>query len=100
KILDIEAAFSREWRLEERLAGYRMPGLVERLAATTRKLSLRNAQALAKKLAATTERLGTGSTAEGFAALQAMRPLILAGGHADAQTVVDILDGTREIARP
>jgi hypothetical protein len=100
KILGLEEAFSREWRLEERLAGYRMPRLTNRLAAATRRLSMRNAQALAKKLHGAAEALGMGSTAEGFAALQALRPLVAASGHEDAPLVVAVLDGTHDVARP
>ena len=44
--------------------------------------------------------LSTGSTAEGFKALQSLRPYVAASGHPEAAMVLKIMDGTRDITQP
>ncbi len=100
KILGLEEAFSREWRLEERQTGYRLPGLVERLAATVRRISDPAAPELARGLAATAEGLGQNRTAETYAAMHALRPLVEANSGRSAGLLLPVLKGTSDIATP
>jgi MFS family permease len=100
KILGLEEAFSREWRLEERIVGFRLPSLVSRLAGIVRRLRVRNAQALGKQLMASVEPLGAGDTVATFAALQDFRQTIERSDHPDARLVLLLMDGTADIVRP
>ena len=100
KILDWEESFSREWRREEKVVGYRLPGLVARLGNVLRKRSTEESSQHSRLLTRAAAALSTGSTAEAFRALQMLRPYVAASGHADAAMVLKIMDGTREIARP
>jgi hypothetical protein len=100
KIFDWEESFSREWRREERILGYRLPNLVARLGSALRRRSSSESSQHSKLLVSAAEALSTGSTAEGLAALQGLRPYVETSGHAEAALVLKLLDGTREIAQP
>jgi hypothetical protein len=100
KILNWEEAFSREWRREEKVVGYRLPGLVGGLGNALRKLSTAESSQHSKLLVRAASALSGGGTAEAFAALQALRPYVAASGHPDAGTVLKIMDATSDIAQP
>lgn len=99
KILDLEEAFSREWRLEERLTGHRLPGLIERLAAAVKRMPGRQYGELAARIRASALPASTDDTADAFAAMQALAPLVETSRHGDAAMVAMLLQGTREVAR-
>jgi len=99
KILDLEEAFSREWRLEERLTGHRLPGLIERLATAVKRIPGRQSGELAERIRASALPASTDDTAEAFAAMQALAPLVETSGHGDAAMVALLLKGTHDIAR-
>ena len=80
--------------------GYRLPGLVERLGNTMRRLSTAESVQHSQLLTRAAAALSTGSTAEGFKALQALRPYVAASGHPEAAMVLQIMDGTRDITQP
>jgi HEAT repeat protein len=96
KILGIEEQFARNWRREQRMPGYCLPALLSRLAKSLDAKDKRTevARATLQQAAAG---LGTGPTAESFAALRALRPLIAASPHSEALPVVELIDGTRDI---
>lgn len=100
KILEFEANFSREWRREEQIAGYRLPGLIGRLSGMLKRLSSEESSRHSRLLANAAATLGNGSTGEAFAALQELRPYVAASGHAEAPVVLKIMDGTRGITQP
>jgi HEAT repeat protein len=100
KILDLEESFSREWRHEEKVVGYRLPGLVGGLGDALRKLSTEESSQHSQLLVRAASALSSGGTAEAFAALQALRPYVAASGHPDAGTVLKLMDATRDIAQP
>ena len=100
KILDLEASFSREWRREEQIAGYRLPGLISRLSGILKRLSSEESSRHSRLLSNAAATLGNGSTSEAFAALQALRPYVAASEHGEADMVLKIMDGTREITQP
>lgn len=100
KILDWEESFSREWRHEEKVLGYRLPGLFSRLSDSLRKRSTEEASQQSRLLMQAAAALSSGSTLEAFRALQALRPYVAASGHPEAGMVLKLLDGTREIERP
>jgi hypothetical protein len=100
KILDRERSFSREWRREERMLGYRLPGLIVKLGKTLRRRSSSESSQHSRLLTDAAEALSTGSTSEGFAALQGLRPYVAQSGHPDAPIVLKLLDGTRGILVP
>jgi MFS family permease len=100
KILDFEANFSREWRREEHIAGYRLPGLIGRLGGMLKRLSSEESSRHSRLLSNAAATLGNGSTSEAFAALQALRPYVASSDHDEAAMVLKIMDGTREIAHP
>jgi hypothetical protein len=100
KILDWEEDFSREWRREEKVTGYRLPGLVGGLGEALRKLSTEESSKHSKLLMRAASALSGGGTAEAFAALQALRPYVAVSGHPDAGIVLKIMDATRDIAQP
>jgi hypothetical protein len=100
KILDWEESFSREWRREEKVIGYRLPSLVERLGTAMRRRSTDESVQHSRLLTQAAAALGTGSTGEVFKALQALRPYVAASGHPEAAMVLQIMDGTRDIAQP
>jgi hypothetical protein len=100
KILDCEESFSREWRGEEKVVGYRLSDLLGRLGRALQKLSTAESTRHSKLLNRAAAGLSTGSTTEAFAALQTLRPYVAASGHAEAATVLKIMDATRDIAQP
>ncbi len=100
KILGWEESFSREWRQEERVAGYRLPGLVGGLGNRLRKLSTAESSKHSQLLTRAAAALSSGDTAAAFAALPALRPYVAASGHPDAGLVLKFMDATRDIARP
>ena len=100
KILDWEESFSREWRREEKVIGYRLPSLVERLGTAMRRRSTDESVQHSRLLTQAAAALGTGSTGEVFKALQALRPYVAGSGHPEAAMVLQIMDGTRDIAQP
>lgn len=99
KILGIEEQFARNWRREQRMPGYCLPALLNRLAKTLDIKDLRVA-VLRADLQQAAASLGTGSTSEALRAIRAMRPLMAASPQDEAQPVVELIDGTREIAHP
>jgi HEAT repeat protein len=100
KILDWEESFSREWRREEKVVGYRLPGLVERLGAALRRRSTEESTAHSRLLTQASAALSTGSTVAGFQALLALRPYVAKSGQPEAAMVLQIMDGTRDITQP
>ena len=100
KILGLEEGFSREWRLEERMTGQRLPRLIERLAWTAGRMPGKQSGELSARIKSTALSVSTGETSDAFLALQTLTPRIEAGGHADAPLVVQLLQGTRNIERP
>jgi len=100
KILDVEANFSREWRREEQIAGYRLPSLIGRLSGILKRLSSEESSRHSRLLSNAAATLGTGRTSEAFAALQALRPYVAASGHGEAAMVLKIMDGTLDITQP
>lgn len=100
KIIGLEASFSREWRIEERMLGHRLPRLIERLSWTVRRMPGKQSGELSARIKATALGVSTGETAEAFLALQAVAPRIEASADPDAPLVSLILHGTREIRRP
>ena len=100
KILDWEESFSREWRHEERVLGYRLPGLVGRLSDSLRKRSNEEANQHSRLLLQAAAAVSSGSTGEAFRALQALRPYVASSGHPEAGIVLKLMDGTRDIAQP
>lgn len=100
KILDWEESFSREWRHEEKVLGYRLPSLVGQLSDNLRKRSNEEASQHSRLLMQAASALSSGSTGEAFRALQALRPYVAASGHPEAGTVRKLMDGTREITQP
>jgi hypothetical protein len=100
KILALEESFSREWRLEERLLGQRLPRLIERLAWTVGRMPGNQSGELGARIKSTALGVSTGETSDAFLALQTLAPRIEASGHADAALVGQLLQGTREIIRP
>ncbi len=100
KIPDIEESFSREWRLEERMVGQRLPGLIERLAGTVRRMPGKEPGGMSAHLKATALQASTGSTAEAFHAVQALTPCVETSGQVDAAMVGLILHRTRNLERP
>lgn len=100
KILGLEESFSREWRLEERLVGYRLPSLVDRLGRAVRHRPDMGAKQLALALERATGPLGTGSTLAAFAALEDLRPIVARSGEPEAALVLRIMDGTKGVAHP
>jgi HEAT repeat protein len=98
KILDREENFSREWRVEERQPGSRLPGVIARLASTVKRQGT-EAAALAGQLDDSVG-VASSSTVEAFAALQALAPLVRKSAHPDAPLVAAILQGTGGIAQP
>lgn len=97
KILDWEESFSREWRHEEKVLGYRLPGLFGRLSDDLRKRSNAEHSRLLLQAAAA---LSSGSTGTAFRALQDLRPYIERSGHPEAGIVLKLMDGTRDIEQP
>ncbi len=97
KILGLEESFSREWRLEERLTGHRLPGLIERLARTVRRMPGKQSGELGARIRATALLASTGETAEAFKAMQGLAPRVETSPHGDAALVALLLAGTREI---
>jgi hypothetical protein len=99
KIVGIEEQFARNWRREQHMPGYCLPGLLSQLAKV---LDARDPQAEAgrSRLREAASDLGTGSTSTGFAALQGLRPLIAAAPHRDAPLVLMLIEGTSGIAEP
>lgn len=103
KILRLEESFSREWRLEERMMGQRLPRLIERLAWTVRRMPGKQSGELSALIKATALGGSSGETGEAFLALQALQalmPRIETSRAADAALVSRILQGTRQIAQP
>ncbi len=100
KILRLEEAFSREWRLEERLVGARLPRLIERLAWTVRRMPGKQSGELGALIAESSAAASTGETAEAFVALQALAPRIEASADPDGALVAQILAGTRDLVQP
>jgi hypothetical protein len=100
KILDWEESFSREWRREEKVVGYRLPTLVERLGTALRRRSTNESVQHSRLLTQAAAALGTGSTSEVFQALQALRPYVAVSRHPEAAKVLQIMDGTRDITQP
>jgi MFS family permease len=100
KIMGCEESFSREWRREEKIVGYRLPSLMVRLGNSLRRLSTEESARRSKMLLETASRLALGDTGEAFAALQSLRPFIEASRHPEAGMVLTIMDGMRDIARP
>jgi hypothetical protein len=100
KILDWEESFSREWRREEKIVGYRLPSLVGQLAHALRHISTEESSQHSRLLTKAAAGLSAGSTAEGFRALQTLRPYVAASGHPEAAMVLKIMDGTRDIEQP
>ncbi|MBK8086339.1 MAG: MFS transporter [Devosia sp.] len=100
KILDLEESFSREWRREEKVVGYRLPNLLDRLRNALRRRSTEESEQHSRLLTKAAVALSTGSTGEAFAALQSLRSYVAASGHAAAPSVLQIMDGTRDIAQP
>lgn len=96
KILGIEEQFARNWRREQRMPGYCLPALLSRLARSLDAKDKRT-ESVRATLQQAAAGLGTGPTAESFAALRALRPLIAASPHSDALPVVELIDGTRDI---
>lgn len=94
KILNIEEQFARNWRREQRMPGYCLPGLLARLAQN---LNATDAHKRRTTLEAAASELGTGPTATAFAALQALHPDIASEDHRDAPLVVTLLEGTQSI---
>lgn len=95
KILGCEEMFSREWRREEKMLGSRLPSLV---SGVLRRFPTGAPAQRAAQLTRVSSGLAAGGTTEGFRALQALRPAIATSPHAD--TVIKIMDGTRDIAEP
>src|SRR5690606_273384 len=91
KILGIEEQFARNWRREQHMPGYCLPGLLSQLAKA---LAPRTAGADRTRLQQAAVNLGDGPVATGFAALQGLRPLIAASAHPDAPLLLALLDGT------
>lgn len=100
KILDLEESFSREWRREEKVVGYRLPNLLERLRNTLRRRSTEESEQYARLLTKAAVALSAGSTGEAFAALQSLRPYVARSDTAEAAVVLRIMDGTRDISQP
>lgn len=100
KILDWEESFSREWRREEKIAGYRLPGLLAGLGEALRKLSTEESSQHSKLLIRAASALSGGGVADALAALQALRPYVAASGNPDAEIVLRIMDATHDIAQP
>lgn len=100
KILGVEESFSLEWRREERIVGYRLPSLLVRLSRAVRRGSSDGAQQHSAVLLRAADRLAVGDTSEAFRALQSLRPSIAASQRPDAQLVLKVMDGTRDIAEP
>lgn len=96
KILGIEEKFARNWRREQRMPGYCLPGLLTRLAQNIDSVNTaKRARRVALEAAAA--ELGTGPTAASLSALRALRPDLAASRHADALLVIALLDGTTAI---
>lgn len=100
KILNCEESFSREWRREEKIVGYRLPGLLGGLGEALRRRSTEESSQHSRLLIAAANAISRGGTAEAFAALQTLRPYVAASGHAAAGMVLRILDATRDIELP
>ncbi|RYE10737.1 MAG: MFS transporter [Hyphomicrobiales bacterium] len=100
KILGLEEGFSREWRLEERILGQRLPRLIERLAWTVRRMPGKQSAELSALIKGSALGASTGETHEAFTAIQALAPRIETAGHADAALVLQLLQGTRQIEKP
>jgi len=100
KILGLEEGFSRDWRLEERILGQRLPRLIERLAWTVRRMPGKQSGELSARIKATALGASSGETTEAFLALQALLPRIETSGHTDAALVTQVLQGTRQIEHP
>lgn len=99
KILGIEEQFARNWRREQHMPGYCLPGLLSQLAKALDTKDTQAATARAR-LQETASDLGTGPADAGFAALQGLRPLIAATPHRDTPLVLALLDGTAGLAEP
>ncbi len=97
KILDLEEAFSREWRLEERLTGQRLPALIERLAATVRRMPGKQSAEIAARIKASAVSASTGATDEALLAMRALAPRVETSAHPDSRRVALILQGTRDL---
>ncbi|MGV3650319.1 MAG: MFS transporter [Devosia sp.] len=99
KILGLEESFARNWRREERMTGYCLPGLLTRLAGV---LDARTPEGKQGREALTRAAagLGIGPTGESFAALCAVRPLLVRSRHPDAPLVVALIDGTASLPDP
>ncbi len=100
KILDCEESFSREWRREEAIVGYRLPDLVGRLAKALRRRASEDTRQQVLLLEEAAIALGAGSTREAFAALQMLRPYVAGSNRPNTAAVLAIMDGTRDIAQP
>lgn len=93
KILGVEEKFARNWRTEQRMPGYCLPGLLTKLAQTLDgNDSGRRARRSALEAAAA--ELGSGPTPDSLAAIRALRTDLLKSGHANAPLVVALIDGT------
>ena len=100
KILDLEENFALDWRLEERMTGRRLPGLLERLAATVRRQRAPETAALAARIMTAAQGVSTDGQADGFAAMQALVPLVQASDHPAARLVAMLLQGTVGVGQP
>ncbi|WP_156458210.1 MFS transporter [Devosia epidermidihirudinis] len=100
KVLGIEARFSRNWRREEKLSGYRLPELLARIATSLPRHAGEMVEQRRRNLLRAASELGTGSTSESFTALQALRPDIAAHNHADTALVLQLMDATADIMEP
>ena len=100
KVLGIEARFSRNWRREEKLAGYRLPELLARISASLPRNGGAAVEQRRRDLLKAASDLGTGSTQASFEALLALRPDIAARNSADAALVLAMLDATADIHEP
>lgn len=95
KILRVEERFARNWRREEKMPGYCLPGLLGQLAKA---LPAEISRVRIKALEAAAIELGTGPTQDAFVSLQALRPDVAAMAHRDRDLVLALLDGTTEIS--
>lgn len=96
KIMGLEQQFARNWRREQRMPGYCLPGMLARLVRTLDKDDPK-AEQPRRRLREAAANLGTGPNGEAFSALQELNVLISASSHENASLVAAILDGTRPI---
>ena len=94
KILHVEEHFARNWRREEKMPGYWLPGLLARLA------QFLPAGASRERLTRAAADLGTGPTGPAFAALEALAPGVAASPHPNGTLVLALLEGTAGLAGP